>query len=68
MRTLELYNREVELIKLALKLAAEKNREIANLYSSLTIENDPMRVEGKKQILENLYEYEDLLDKLNSKK
>lgn len=68
MQHLELENREVELIKLALKLAAEKNREIANLYSSLTIENDPIRAEGKKQILENLYEYEDLLDKLNSKK
>ncbi|WP_338761849.1 hypothetical protein WAF17_16390 [Bernardetia sp. ABR2-2B] len=64
MQTLEVTEREHKLIKLALQLAAEKNREIATLYSKLTIDNHP-QANGKKQILENLYEYEDLLDKLN---
>ncbi len=64
MKNLEMTDREMDLIKLALKLAAEKSREVANLYSSLIVENDSKRAESKKQILENLYEYENLLDKL----
>ena len=65
MKNLELTDREMDLIKLALKLAAEKSREVANLYSSLIVENDSKRAESKKQILENLYEYENLLDKFS---
>ena len=50
MKNLELTDREIDFIKLALKLAAEKNREVANLYSSLIVENDSKRAESKKQI------------------
>ncbi|WP_291726166.1 hypothetical protein [Bernardetia sp.] len=66
MQTIQVTDKEKELIKLALKLAAEKSREIATTYSKLTLNNHPQD-EGKKQMLENLYAYEDLLDRLGQK-
>ena len=59
MQNLELTPREIELIKKALKHTAKKLREVTVEYGDLIIEENH-------QELKIFYEYEDLLNKLNS--